>query len=306
MAASAALALSPTQPAPGARPADPTLRGIACVVASTVFFSGSDVLTKALSAGLPAVEIAWMRYLVFSALVLPFLLRAGGRRPLASARPGLQVLRGLGMVGSALLFTEGLRYLPVAEATAMNFVSPIFIMALSIPVLGESVGWRRWTAALVGLGGVLIVIRPGAGAFDPAALFPVLAAASWATAAVVTRKTGGLDGAATTMGYSALTGLVVLTLLLPFGFEVPTGRELLLGLGVGILSTIGHGFIVLAYRHALASVVAPFSYVQLIGAGILSYLAFGAVPDRWTLAGAAVIALSGLYIAHRERVRARG
>jgi drug/metabolite transporter (DMT)-like permease len=124
-------------------------------------------------------------------------------------------------------------------------------------------------------------------------------------AAVVTRKTGGLDSPLTTMSYSAFTGLALLSLALPFGFAMPSGRELLLALGVGVFSTIGHGFIVLAYRQARASVVAPFSYVQLIASGLLSYLAFQAVPDRWTLVGAAVIAVSGLYIAHRERVRAR-
>jgi drug/metabolite transporter (DMT)-like permease len=195
------------------------LLGIGLIVASTVFFSSSDVITKELAVTVPAVEIAWFRFLVFSLLVLPVVLRSGAGVALRSVRPGLQVVRALGVVSSALLFTAGLHFLPVAEASATNFVSPIFITALSIPLLGEIVGWRRWAAALVGLMGVLMVIRPGTSAFDPAALLPLLAALSWAFAAVATRKISGFDGPVTTLAYSAFVGLLVLTIALP----VPLG-----------------------------------------------------------------------------------
>jgi drug/metabolite transporter (DMT)-like permease len=280
------------------------LRGIVLIVASTVFFSGADVITKSLSGTLPAIEIAWLRYAVFAGILLPPALKQWAAGGLRSLRPELQVLRAFGMVGSALLFTAGLGFLPVAEATAMSFVSPIFITALSIVFLGEVVGWRRWSAAAVGLIGVLVVVRPGTGAFQAAALFPLMAALSWAGAVIVTRKMSGADHPTTTLTYSALLGFAVLTVLLPFNWVVPGWREIGLGIALGILSTIGHGLIVLAYRHASASVIAPFSYFQLIGSGALAYLVFGSVPDRWTFVGAGIIAASGLYTAHRERVRA--
>ena len=148
------------------------VRGIALMVASTVFFSVSDVITKELAGTLPAVEVT------FALLVVPFVIARGGIRGLRTQALGLQTLRGLGTVASALLFTASLPYLPVADATAVYFVSPIVITALSIPILGEVVGWRRWLAALVGLLGVLIVIRPGTAVFHWASLFVLASAAS--------------------------------------------------------------------------------------------------------------------------------
>jgi drug/metabolite transporter (DMT)-like permease len=278
------------------------LRGILLLIASTVVFSVGDVITKQLTSGLPALEVAWMRYITFALLVVPFVLLKGGPAMLRSHRPGLQIVRGCGMVGSSMLFIQGLRYLPVADTTALFFVSPILIMALSVVVLGEVVGWRRWTAAAVGLMGVLIVIRPGTGAFQAAALLPIVGASSWAVGAVVTRKIVG-DQALTTLAYSSIVGSLVLTALLPFGWMMPDGEQISLGLAMGILFTIGHWFVVMAYRHGNASLIAPFSYVQLIWSGTLGYLVFGSMPDSWTVLGACIIASSGLYTAYRERVR---
>lgn len=281
------------------------LRGILLLVASTVFFSVADVLTKKLAATLPAIEIAWMRYATFALLVVPIVFMKGGPRLFRSQRPGLQILRGFGMIGSTIMFVQSLPFLPVADATAIFFVSPILIMAFSIVFLGETVGWRRWTAAAVGLIGVLIVIRPGTGSFQSAALLPVLGATSWAAGAVVTRKMSGSDNPLTTLAYSALVGGITLTAALPFSWMPPSWNEIGLGLGMGVLFSIGQWFVILAYRHGDASVIAPFSYVQLIWAGGLGYLVFGSIPDEWTVTGACIIAASGLYTAYRERVRAK-
>lgn len=292
------------KPAADARPVQSQLRGTVLMLTSTVFFSGSDILTKGLAGSMPAVEIAWIRYATFSLLVIPLLMMNGGGTLLRSQHPSLQILRGLGTVGSALLFTAGLRFLQVADATAIYFISPILIMALSIVFLGEVVGWRRWSAAAVGLLGVLIVIRPGTGAFNVAALLPLCGATSWAAAAVVTRKMSGRDHALTTLAWSAFVGFALLTALLPFVWVAPSWSEIGLGISIGIFSTIGHWFVIVAYRHANASTIAPYSYIQLIWAGVLGYFVFGALPDQWTVIGAAIIAASGLYTAYRERVRA--
>src|SRR3954449_2878486 len=164
-------------------PADKVLPAILLVIASVALFSVSDVLAKLLRQSLPATEIAWLRYVSFAGLAVALAGRGrfGGLRP---RRPGLQLLRGLFLLGSAVFFITGLAYLPVAEATAIVFVSPTFITALSVIFLGEVVGIRRWTAVLVGFLGVLVVIRPGGGAIQATALFPLASALSWAATIV--------------------------------------------------------------------------------------------------------------------------
>lgn len=268
-------------------------------------FSISDTFAKYLrEASLPAAEIAWLRYLIF----VLFGLALTGRRHITALRPkrpGLQVLRGVTLVGSAVLFIAGLSELQMAEASAISFVSPAFITALSVVLLGERVGMRRWLATLVGLVGVLIVIRPGASAIQFAALYPLASSSCWAVTIVVTRQMGTQDRSETTLLWSAATGLVLLTALLPFGFVVPTAREVMLGTLLGIAASSGQYLLILAYRRAAASTLAPFSYAQLLFSAALGYLVFGSVPDGWAFVGAAVIIASGLYIVHRERVRMR-
>ena len=267
-----------------------------------MLFSLSDVLAKLLRQSLPAVEIAWLRYIVFVAFgtFLAGRNRFAGLRP---RRPVLQGLRGLGLVASAVLFISGLGYLPVAEATAINFISPAFITALSIPFLGEVVGFRRWAAVLAGLGGVLIVIRPGAGALQAAAAFPLLSALCWAATIIITRRMGATDRTQTTLFWSALTGLAALTALVPFGFVLPTPGQAGIALALGGCASVGQYLVIIAYRLVPASTLAPFSYAQILSSTGLGYLVFGAVPDRATLVGAAIVIASGLYTAHRERVR---
>jgi drug/metabolite transporter (DMT)-like permease len=278
--------------------------GIGFIIASTVFFAGSDVAAKLLTHTIPPVEIAWMRYVVFCLMVLPAVAWTGGRRGLATTRLPIQILRALGMVSSAVVFMVALGHLPVAEATAINFVSPIFITALSIPLLGEKVGLRRWIAAAVGLAGVLIVVQPGGASFQLAALLPAVSAAIWACSAILTRMMSS-EKPEVTLAWSAIVGFAVLTVAAPYAWVTPNATEIWYGLLMGVGSTIGHWLLVLGYRRAGASLLAPFSYTQLVWASGLGFLVFGAVPGLWTLVGGAVIAASGLYTAHRERVRAQ-
>jgi len=282
---------------------DRPLRGILLVVVSTVFLASSDAMAKYLTARLPTVEIAWMRYLVFVAIMCPAVLAGSPGRTLRTARPWLQALRGLTLVGSSLFFMSALRVLPIAEATTTGFVAPIFVTLLSVLFLRESVGPRRWLATIVGLIGVVIVVRPGTSAFQPGALLAITSALCWACSLVATRRIAGHDGSVTTMTWSALSGLVVLSALMPFVFVMPSLADLALGACIGFAATSGHWLVVLAYRYGDASVLAPLTYVQVIWATAFGYLVFGNIPDVFTFAGAAVIISSGLYIAHRERVR---
>ena len=283
--------------------ADRPFRGIALILASTVFLGVSDVTAKYLSATLPSIEIAWIRFLVFAMIMVPAMLPGSPLFALRTRRPGLQVMRGVALFGSSLLFISGLRFLPIAEASATGFVSPLFVTALSITFLGESVGLRRWLATAVGLIGVLIILRPGTSAFHPAVFFPLVSALAWACTLIMTRMMSGREAAITTMTYSAIVGVGILSALVPLVWVAPSWHDILLGVLIGVASTAGQWIVVLAFRYADASVLASFSYTQLLWVSILGFLVFGEVPDVWTVTGAVFIVASGLYTAHRERVR---
>jgi drug/metabolite transporter (DMT)-like permease len=292
---------------------DNPFRGIALLLGATMFFSVSDSIAKLLGQSLPAIEITWIRYVIFLVMAAMLVAPRGGRgsRMVAAMQRlrvrslRLQLARGVGLVLSAVLFIEALKFLPLADAAAVGFVSPLLITALSVPILHEVVGLRRWIAIVVGLAGVLVIVQPGTGAFQPAALLVVGSSAAWALASVLTRKMAATDDAATTLLYSAMVGLAALSVLLPFDYVLPDLRQLLLCLALGIIASTGQYLMVLAYRYAGASLLAPFSYIQLLWATGLGWLIFDALPDRWTLLGAAIIVASGLYTVHRERVRAR-
>jgi drug/metabolite transporter (DMT)-like permease len=283
--------------------ADHPFKGIALILASTVFLGTSDVTAKYLSATLPSIEIAWIRFLTFALIMSPAMLPGSPVYALQTERPGLQVMRGIALLGSSLFFISGLRFLPIAEASATGFVSPLFVTALSIVFLGESVGVRRWLATAIGLIGVLIILRPGTSAFHPAAFFPIISALAWAATLIMTRMMSGRELAITTMTYSSIVGVGILSVLVPFVWVAPSWHDILFGIFIGIASTAGQWIVVLAFRYADASVLAPFSYTQLLWVSILGFLIFGEIPDIWTVIGAAFIVASGLYTAHRERVR---
>jgi drug/metabolite transporter (DMT)-like permease len=283
--------------------ADRPFRGIALILASTVFLGASDVTAKYLSATLPSIEIAWIRFLVFALIMSPAMMPGTPLFALRSRRPGLQVMRGVALLASSLFFISGLRFLPIAEASATGFVSPLFVTALSIVFLGESVGLRRWLATAVGLIGVLIILRPGSAAFHPAAFFPIVSALAWACTLIMTRMMSGRELAITTMTYSSITGVCILSMLVPFVWVAPSWHDILFGIFIGVASTAGQWIVVIAFRYADASVLAPFSYTQLLWVSILGFLIFGELPDIWTVTGAVFIVASGLYTAHRERVR---
>ena len=283
--------------------ADRPFKGIALILASTVFLGTSDVTAKYLSATLPSIEIAWIRFLVFALIMVPSMLPGSPLYALQTKSLGLQLMRGAALLGSSLFFISGLRFLPIAEASATGFVSPLFVTALSIIFLGEKVGLRRWIATAVGLIGVLIILRPGSGAFHAAAFFPLVSALAWACTLIMTRMMSGKELAITTMTYSSIAGVCILSALVPAVWVTPSWHDILFGILIGVASTAGQWIVVLAFRYADASVLAPFSYSQLVWVSLLGFLIFGEVPDVWTVTGAAFIVASGLYTAHRERIR---
>jgi drug/metabolite transporter (DMT)-like permease len=283
--------------------ADRPFRGIALILLSTVFLGTSDATSKYLSSTLPSIEITWIRFLVFALIMVPAMLPGTPLYALHSRRPGLQLMRAMALLASSLFFISGLRFLPIAEASATSFVSPLYVTALSIVFLGERVGVRRWLATAIGLIGVLIILRPGSSAFHPAAFFPIVSAFAWACTLIMTRMMSGRERGMTTMTWSSIAGLCILSALVPLVWVAPSWHDILFGILIGVASTAGQWIVVLAFRYADASVLAPFSYTQLLWVSMLGFLIFGEVPDVWTVTGAAIIVASGLYTAHREHIR---
>jgi drug/metabolite transporter (DMT)-like permease len=204
-------------------------------------------------------------------------------------------------VCSSLLFVLGIRDVGLAEATTVGFIGPILVTVLSIPLLHERVEPRRWLALGAGMVGVIVALRPGAGAFQPEALYRVASAMFWAVGVILTRRMTATERAETTMFWSAASGLLILSLIIPFHFVAPTGRQLALSLGQGVLSSLGQWLVIVALRYTPVSTLAPYSYLQLLWTTIAGFIAFAALPDQWTLVGAAIIVISGLYTARRER-----
>jgi drug/metabolite transporter (DMT)-like permease len=174
---------------------------------------------------------------------------------------------------------------------------------LSIPLLGEKVDARRWCALAAGMLGVLVVLRPGTGTFHPEGLYRVASALFWSMGVILTRRMTATERAETTMFWSAVTGLVALTAVIPFHFVRPTAMQLLLSAGQGVFSSLGQWMVILSLRFTPVSTLAPYSYMSLLWMSIAGFLVFDVLPDQWTLVGAGAIVASGLYTANRERRR---
>jgi len=264
-------------------------------------FSLMDGVSKELTGRYDPVEVFWGRYLFHTLFLLPVLARGGGRDLLASPLPLLQLARGVLLLASGLLFITALSRLPLADATAVGFVAPVLVTALSIPLLGEQVGRARWLAVLTGFAGVLAVVRPAGAGFEPAALLPVCSATCWAGSLILTRRLAAVDSPLTTLLYTAVAGLALSSLMVPWLWHGPDAAGWLALAVLGALSAFAQYLLLRAFVLAGASVLAPFQYSQIVWSTAIGYLWFGTLPDGWTWAGAAVIMLSGLYLWQSER-----
>ncbi len=277
--------------------------GIALVLGASLIFALADSSAKKVVGTLDPVQAFWIRSVVVVLLTVPVVVWRQGPGVFRAARPGLQLARGVLVFGASILFLTALQSLALADATAINFIWPILVTILSVLFLGEKVGVRRAAATLAGFAGMLIIMRPGSDAFQAAAIYPLLGAACWASASVMTRVLSATDRSESTIVWSACFTLLASTCALPFVWRTPTLAEVGFASLVGLGSAMSHAMIVVAYGRAQASVLAPYAYAQLVFAAACGYIFFGAFPDRWVLIGSAVIAASGLYTIHRERVR---
>jgi len=278
------------------------VKAIGLFLGAMLLFSLVDATGKFLTDWYHPVQIVWGRYVFFSLCMLPLLVTGGGRARLVARRPILQIVRGAAMLASAMIFVFSLTALPLAQATAISFASPLFTTMLSIPLLGEQVGGRRWAAVGVGFLGVLIVVRPGTAVFDPMMVLPICSALSWSIGLILTRKMGRNDGPLTTLFYTAAIGIVGSSAMVWPVWIDPDIQGWVLLAALGAFNMAGQFLLIHAFQRAPASMLAPFSYSTMVWAAGLGFVIWMTVPDIWTWIGAAVIAASGLYIWHRERV----
>jgi drug/metabolite transporter (DMT)-like permease len=278
------------------------LTGIALMCGAVACFAFLDTTAKYLNLHMSTLEVVWARYT--GAFLLPFIVSNPWTRPglVTTARPLLQVGRSVLLLASTMCNFMALRYLQLDEAISIAFSTPFFVAALSGPILGEWVRWRRWTAISVGFLGVLVVTRPGPGSFQPAALLSLGGAMCYALYALSTRILARTDSNETTLFYSNSVGAAAMLPVVPFFWTTPTDALIIaLMVVTGALGSFGHYLLIAAHRLAPAAVLSPFIYAEIPLMIVLGFLVFADLPNRWTLTGAAIVVASGLYILHRER-----
>lgn len=283
------------------------LSAILLISGSVLCFSTLDAIVKTLTQRYPVPFLVWARYGIQTVAMLVWLLPQMGTALLRTPKLGLQIARGAVLPLSSLCFFSALRYLPLAEATAINYSTPVLVMLLAVVFLGERMTQPRVALLIAGIAGMLLIVRPGSEVFRGAALFGFGAAVFYGIYQIMTRKLAAEDPRVT-LFYPGIVGTLMLTAMLPWiGIDaaMPWLDLALVGM-TGVLGTVGHFLFILSFQRAPATALAPFTYVQLVWATIIGWVVFGYFPDVWTLAGMAVIGGSGLLITLHERRRAKG
>jgi drug/metabolite transporter (DMT)-like permease len=265
-------------------------------------FAALDTQAKQLvMSGLPGPVGVFFRYAVSALISVGLIAAFGSFNSFITRHPWLQGLRGSMLMLSTFLNFTAMFYLQLVQTAAIFFTIPLFVCVLSIPLLGEQVGWRRWLAVVAGFLGVLVVMRPGTMHFHWAMILSVGASLSGAIYNLATRKVGGRDSAETSVLYAGLLGAAGSAIALPWTWVMPQGMQWLLLIGMGVAGAVGHLLLTQAHRLAPASLLAPFIYTQIIWMTLSGYWFFDDVPDGWTILGASIVVAAGLFVFWRER-----
>lgn len=277
--------------------------GIGLVLLSQLVLLVLDISAKWLSVeGMATTQIVFMRYGMHLALILLLFLPVSGFNVMKSNNWKLEILRGVCLLATTGLNFLAMRYLPLTVTSAIQFTAPLMICAMSGPLLGDAVGWRRWLAIGVGFIGILIIVRPGSEAFQPAALLSLGCAFFLALFSILTRKLAGVDSASTQQFFAGATPVILLAPVAFTDWAWPTQPVSWVAFFImGAAGLGGHFLNSVAHRFASPAILAPFNYLSLLYLSIASWLIFNQPPDRWFILGAAIIIMSGLYIWLRER-----
>ncbi len=259
-----------------------------------------DGFAKYLSPRYSAWQLTWCRFVVHLAVLLPIVLWKFDRRELWPRKPILQIVRGGFLALCTVLFFAALARIPIADALALLFCYPFLVALLSPWLLGEKFELRLWVAVLVGLLGILVILRPGFAAFDWGSLLAIAAGGAYSLYFISTRKLSGTAHPLVTLTYTAVFGSVALTAAAPSFWTAPRPEDIPLMAGIGLSAALGHYLLILAFERAPASVLAPLGYCEMVMAVLVGYVGFGDLPDRWTWLGIAIVVASGSYVLLRE------
>ena len=280
---------------------DPTTSAIVMLVIATLFFASQDALTKHLMHTLAASQIVVVRFFFFALFALVWVSRSIGiKAAFHSKRPWMQICRGLLLSFEIILFAYAIQFLGLAEMHTLFACFPLLITALSVPLLKEAVGWRRWLAVFCGFIGTLIILRPGVAVFQPAAAIAITAALMFALYNILTRKVSRHDSFETSLLYIGVVGFVGAALIAPFYWQPVAVADALWLLVISTTSIIGHLLLIKSLELAPAVILQPFNYFVLVWAILIGYVVYGEVLSPTTLLGAAIVVGSGVFITRRE------
>ena len=261
-----------------------------------------DGFAKYLSAELPVLQITWARYFFTVVFIFPLMLFFFKKYLVWTDKPKLQLIRGLILLTANISFFYSISVISLPKALTLAFVAPLVVTAFSPFFLGESVGYRRWAAVIIGFIGSLVVIRPGFLEINLASLAALGTGIMYGFYLIITRKLSTSDNPLLTLLFTGVVGAIIATTFMPFVWVSPTFNQWSIMAAIGLFACIGHLFIILSLRYADASKLAPFSYFEIVTNIIIAYYFFGDFPDSWTFLGLFIIVFSGIYISRRENI----
>ncbi len=274
----------------------PAHLGALLTALSMLMFAVMDSMSKLLVQDYPVSEALCVRYTIYALFALAMAARGGGIRRFArSTRPWMQATRSLLALVEGATYVVAFRYLPLADTHAVGAASPLMVVAMSAPLLGERIGFHRWLSVLAAFAGVLLIVRPGFADISWPLFLPLLGAFLWALYQIMTRFLARDDRPETTLLWSAFVGLAAIACIAPWEFRWPDPTGWLLLGAVGLLGSLAHYALIKALDYAEASAVQPYGYTLLVFAALMGWLVFGDIPGVWTLLGACIVVISGLY-----------
>jgi drug/metabolite transporter (DMT)-like permease len=270
--------------------------GATIMLTGLAMLPGMDAVAKHLSGHLPTVEVVWARFLFYVVAIAPVALARYGTAALRPARPGLQVVRGLLFAGSAYCFFLAIARLPLADTMAVFFIYPLVILIVSATLLGERIGALRWAMVAAGFGGALLVIRPSLDGISIGNVFALLSGVGYALGMMVTRRLASHDPGLVTGVMSALVGVALYTLAMPFVWQAPSVADWMWMAVMGSVAALGHFLLITAHRMATAAQLAPYGYAEIVSAIFFGLVVFGDWPQTSVWLGIAVIVGSGIVV----------